>query len=86
MAVRSAPAAPEGLLPVPGIALGTALGSIKNWDRDDVVMIAADAGHAGIVALLIARGASRSAKDRDGKTALDLAADQEVRAKLAAQN
>ena len=49
-------------------------------------MIAADAGHAGIVAQLIARGASRTARDREGKTTFDLAADPDVRAKLAAQN
>src|SRR5690242_5850318 len=44
MAVRYAPATADQLFPVPGIALGTARGRIKNWDRDDVVLIAADAG------------------------------------------
>jgi glutamate N-acetyltransferase/amino-acid N-acetyltransferase len=44
MAVRYTPATADQLLPVPGIALGTARGRIKSWDRDDVVLIAADAG------------------------------------------
>jgi ankyrin repeat protein len=48
-------------------------------------MTAADDGHAGIVDLLIARGAAREVKDKDGKTALDLAADNAIREKLRAK-
>src|SRR5690242_17834823 len=44
MAVRYTPVTAEQLLPVQGIALGTARGRIKSWDRDDVVLIVADAG------------------------------------------
>ena len=48
MAVRYTPATADDLLPVPGIALGTARGRIKSWDRDDVVLIVAEPGtHAG---------------------------------------
>ena len=46
MAVRLTPPTAESLLPVPGIALGTAAAKIKNWDRDDVVLIVADPGSA----------------------------------------
>jgi ankyrin repeat protein len=45
-------------------------------------MIAAALGDAGTVALLLQRGADRALKDEDGKTALDLAANDEARAKL----
>ena len=48
-------------------------------------MIAADAGHGGMVDLLLARGAARDIKDKDGKTALDLATDNAIRDKLRAQ-
>jgi glutamate N-acetyltransferase/amino-acid N-acetyltransferase len=44
MPVRYAPATAEQLHPVPGIVLGTARGRIKSWDRDDVVLIAAEPG------------------------------------------
>jgi len=44
VAVRYAPPTPESLLPVPGIALGTAAAKIKDWPRDDVVLISADPG------------------------------------------
>ncbi|HKV52226.1 MAG TPA: bifunctional ornithine acetyltransferase/N-acetylglutamate synthase, partial [Gemmatimonadaceae bacterium] len=33
-------------LPVAGIALGTAAGRIKDWDRDDVTLVVADRGTA----------------------------------------
>jgi ankyrin repeat protein len=45
-------------------------------------MIAAELGHASIVELLLARGAASDRKDKQGKTALDLAAGDEVQAKL----
>ena len=44
MAVRYTPPTPESLLPVPGIALGTAAAHIKNWTRDDVLLIVAEPG------------------------------------------
>jgi glutamate N-acetyltransferase/amino-acid N-acetyltransferase len=44
MPVNYAPPGPDALLPVPGITLGTAAARIKNWDRDDVVFVAAEAG------------------------------------------
>jgi len=44
MPVNYAPPTPESLLPVPGIALGTAAAHIKNWERDDVLLVVADAG------------------------------------------
>jgi ankyrin repeat protein len=45
-------------------------------------MTAADDGHAGVVDLLLARGAARDIKDKNGKTALDFAADNRMREKL----
>jgi glutamate N-acetyltransferase/amino-acid N-acetyltransferase len=44
MPVNYSPPAPGTLLPVPGIALGTAAARIKNWDRDDVVFVTAAPG------------------------------------------
>src|SRR5213078_3506611 len=44
MPVRYAPPTPESLLPVPGIALGTAAAHIKNWTRDDLLLIVAEPG------------------------------------------
>ena len=44
MPVNYSPPSPESLLPVPGVALGTAAAKIKSWNRDDVVLIVADAG------------------------------------------
>ena len=44
MPVNYAPPTADSLLPVPGIALGTAAARIKNWDRDDVVFVAASPG------------------------------------------
>ena len=43
------------------------------------------AGHAGIVEILLARGANRTLRDKQGKSALDLAADQALRDRLAAK-
>jgi glutamate N-acetyltransferase/amino-acid N-acetyltransferase len=42
--VRYTAATDADLLPVEGIALGTARGRIKRWDRDDVVLIVAEPG------------------------------------------
>jgi hypothetical protein len=48
-------------------------------------MIAAELGRDAVVATLLARGADRSIADRDGKRALDLAANENVREQLAAR-
>ncbi|HVO88455.1 MAG TPA: bifunctional glutamate N-acetyltransferase/amino-acid acetyltransferase ArgJ [Casimicrobiaceae bacterium] len=44
MPVRYSPPKPEQLLPVAGITLGTSRARIKNWDRDDVVLVVAEPG------------------------------------------
>ena len=46
------------------------------------LMIAASLGDAATVGVLLHRGADRSLKDKEGKTAADLAANTEVRAQL----
>jgi ankyrin repeat protein len=48
-------------------------------------MIAAALGDAGTVEIVLRRGADRARKDKDGKTALDLAANDEVRMRLGAK-
>jgi glutamate N-acetyltransferase/amino-acid N-acetyltransferase len=35
---------PEQLLPVAGVTLGTAAGRIKNWSRDDVILLSLSEG------------------------------------------
>ena len=44
MPVNYTPPTADSLLPVPGIKLGTAAAGIKNWQRDDVLLVIADAG------------------------------------------
>ena len=44
MPVRYTPPSPAALLPVAGVALGTAAAKIKNWARDDVLVALFDAG------------------------------------------
>jgi glutamate N-acetyltransferase / amino-acid N-acetyltransferase len=44
MPVNYTPPTADSLLPVPGIALGTAAARIKNWSRDDIVLIVAEPG------------------------------------------
>jgi glutamate N-acetyltransferase/amino-acid N-acetyltransferase len=44
MPVHYTPPRPADLLPVPGVALGTAAANIKNWQRDDVLLVAFDEG------------------------------------------
>ncbi len=44
MPVRYTPPSPAALLPVGGVALGTAAAKIKNWARDDVLVALFDAG------------------------------------------
>jgi ankyrin repeat protein len=59
----------------------------KPSDIDDrgrnALMIASELGHAAVVELLLARGVPADIKDAGGKTALDLAADDETRGKFA---
>jgi ankyrin repeat protein len=45
-------------------------------------MIAAGRGHGEIVKLLLAAGADRKLRDKDGKTAADLATDDAVKTVL----
>jgi uncharacterized protein len=61
---------------------GAAIDAADNRGRTPL-MIAAERGHAAIVALLLARGAAVDLRDKGGKTARDLAANDEVREKLA---
>src|SRR5262249_21166920 len=49
------------------------------------LMIAAERGHAAVVAALLARGARRTVPDRTGMRAPDVAANVEVRATLSAR-
>ena len=44
MPVRYTPPAPDQLLPVPGVTLGTARARIKNWERDDLLLVAFEPG------------------------------------------
>jgi glutamate N-acetyltransferase / amino-acid N-acetyltransferase len=44
MPVNFTPPTPESLLPVAGVTLGSAAAGIKNWTRDDVVLIALSPG------------------------------------------
>jgi glutamate N-acetyltransferase/amino-acid N-acetyltransferase len=44
MPVRYTPPRPQDLLPVAGVRLGTAAAKIKNWQRDDVLLVAFDEG------------------------------------------
>jgi uncharacterized protein len=49
------------------------------------LMIAAETGHLEMVDLLIKRGAGRTLRDKQGKSAADLAANGEIRKRLLAQ-
>ncbi len=44
MPVNYSPSPADSLLPVAGVRLGTAAARIKNWDRDDVVLVVCDTG------------------------------------------
>src|SRR5690348_1122221 len=44
MPVNYLPPTDEQLLPAAGLALGTAAGRIKNWSRDDVILVSLDPG------------------------------------------
>ncbi len=44
MPVNYAPPVADSLFPVPGIALGATAASIKNWTRDDVLLVLCDGG------------------------------------------
>jgi len=39
MPVNYTPPTPEQLLPVPGVALGTAPARVKSWSRDDLLLM-----------------------------------------------
>jgi len=72
----------EGLATVEALlAAGAPVGPADDRGRT-ALMIAAGRGHAAIAARLIVAGADRSARDKQGKTAADLAANDEVRAVL----
>ncbi len=49
------------------------------------LMIAAAVGHAAAAELLLSRGANASLRDKSGKSASDLAANDTLRARLAAK-
>jgi ankyrin repeat protein len=66
------------------LAAGAAIDAVDNRGRS-AVMIAADRGNAAIVAFLLSRGADASLADKDGKRALELAANEEVREKFRAK-
>lgn len=55
-------------------------------DQDDrgrtALMIAAELGHRHVVELLVARGADTALRDRDGKSARDLAVSEDIRLAL----
>jgi ankyrin repeat protein len=60
------------------LAHGAPIDGVENRGRT-ALMIAAEVGDPGVVAFLIDRGADRARKDKQGKTALDLAASNQVR-------
>jgi len=70
-------AATVGLL----LAKGAQLDLADNRGRT-ALMIAAERGHAGVVAQLLTAGADRKLRDKDGKTAADLTTDDAVRTAL----
>ena len=63
------------------LAHGAMLNAADNRGRT-ALMIAAAQGDAATVGVLLGRDADRALKDKDGKTALDLATNADVRAKL----
>jgi ankyrin repeat protein len=60
---------------------GAGIDALDNRGRS-ALMTAAELGHSGIVELLLRRGADRTLKDRDGKSAADLTTDTALREKL----
>lgn len=66
------------------IESGARLDARDNRGRT-ALMIAAELGHTGAAELLIARGADRYLRDKNGKTAGDLARNEALRAVLAAK-
>jgi ankyrin repeat protein len=61
---------------------GAKIDAVDNRGRT-ALMTAAELGHAAIVRQLLAAGAQRTTRDREGKTALDLADGETVKAALA---
>jgi ankyrin repeat protein len=66
------------------IDTGAPIDAADNRGRT-ALMIAAELGRGAVVETLLARGANRAIVDKDGKRALDLAANESVREKLAAR-
>ncbi len=66
------------------IARGAVLDAADDRGRT-ALMTAAERGDAEVVQALIRHGADRAARDKDGKTARDLAASDAVRAALSEQ-
>jgi uncharacterized protein len=63
------------------IARGAVIDAIDNRGRT-ALMTAAERGDAAVAATLVAHGAGRALRDKAGKTACDLAANEAVREKL----
>jgi ankyrin repeat protein len=61
---------------------GAQLDAVDDRGRT-ALMMAAELGHAEVVKMLIGRGADQAVRDKSGKSALDLAADESVRGALA---
>lgn len=66
------------------LAHGARLDDTDNRGRS-ALMIAASLGDAATVDIILKRGADRTLKDKEGNTALDLAPNADVRAKLSAK-
>ena len=64
-------------------ARGRGAGRARRQPRPTALMIAAERDHPEIVARLLAAGADPAVRDRDGRTAADLAASAAVREALA---
>ncbi len=60
---------------------GAHIGDVDDRGRD-ALMIASELGHGAVVELLLQKGASPDRKDKEGKTAIDLAADEDTKSKL----
>jgi ankyrin repeat protein len=65
------------------LSRGARLDPADNRGRT-ALMIAAEQGHAGVVEVLLKAGANAKLRDREGKGALDLAANDETRRALSA--
>lgn len=75
-------AEPDGVATVAMLLDGGARVDAADNRGRTALMIAAERGHPAIAKLLLARGANAALRDKDGKSARDLAADDSVRAVL----